>query len=368
MNSLHTLALAPNLPEAAQRALLRSGDQRTRELVTARDDLDAELAKEHLASSSRTLRKNVLANISDTNVLAAEAAELERAGKARDLEAIASNPNTPPEILTELARSTKSSIKLRALCNPSTPEGSRKEALSDPKVAAHLVRRRSPLGAQVVRAGQLTMNNRWLLRHARKQDLSILRGLTGLPECPRTVLTAAGTSRWASSALHPRLFGAGPETMDCDELAEHPSAAAHIALIAREECTPKHAARLLAGYKLRSGRRIDAEPHVLAAALKRFRGSMIQATDRIAPLAGTRIETTRWANQHAGDLLHAFATWGRPNAARDLKAAAESIALLDEAGDSFEEHQEMWHMFVRLAQNSESPTELPVTARTATLI
>lgn len=345
-DGLQLVALVPHLPAAGQLALANLRHPwatRAQAALASRTDLTSAAARTLVGHLNPTVRRRALACTSDRNLLANV-----RSGSTRDLAAVAQNRHSDPAQLAALVHHTSDEVVLRAVCNPATPQKARRAALSSPERAEHLVKRKSPLGAQVVRAGELAAVNSWLLEHAHAQKPAILRGLLTLPDCNAELLTAAGAGRWPSSALHPGRWGEQPSQMDSDTLAEHPSGAAHLELLSRSECTAAQAGRILLGHELRSGRKVDPEPHVLARIVRRFGSQPFAAVDTAAALlAGTRIEAAGWADAQAGELLAMFTSYGRSSVhgPRDLGAAQQVTDILLDDSDA-------WAVFYHLAANT----------------
>lgn len=311
--------------------------------LASRPDLDEQAAELLLGSKYPTTRERAIMRVRDPRTLGEVMSG--RSG-SRALAALASNTYTDAGILSALAVHSNPVVVLRAVSNVSTPEAVRRSALSDLGRAASLVDRRSPVGAGVVRAGELVLGNRWLLEVAEALPPVLLRGLSCLPECPADILRKSA-GRWASAADHPARSGAVVPLMTDEELAGNSSAAAHVELLSRPSFTAAGAAVILAassragGHPL--GRPLHPEPHVVARVFRRF-GAEPLLYGRHAYLAGTRVFTSAWAEPFAGEVL---------NLSQGLVASGVSVmaafASARSAAATLGDGSAAWSTFVPLA-------------------
>jgi hypothetical protein len=363
--------LSPGLKPDAQRVLAQlalegalSPDDTWR--LAARGDLDPRAAGAlarhqggavHFRKSVRMLAARKAANPD---------ALMAKAGLGT-LEGLAWNPATSAENLTALACAQDGAVRLRALCNPSTPEDVRRSVLADPKVADRLTRRRSPLGAQVVRAGVLARTNSYLAEGDawRTHSPALQRAIATLPGAPKELLESSQARYWPSAATHPSRRKGGLSlpvgVASVAELVESASGAAHFAALERADFTLEHARRILQGHWL--GRRhIDPEPHVIAEIVGRFgaavfvpdepvSGRVAEAGDvrwlakhAVGPYAGTRIATAAWAAPEAWDLLTLFAAWNGGGA----MAAAHALQDGQRAAEALGGDRDGWELFLKL--------------------
>jgi hypothetical protein len=363
VDALTLITCSPSLPAAAQRHLARLGATGGATSVSAlrvlagRVDLDPQAADTLATHPNLTVRIRARRRSRAPGLLVRELPTSVLAG-------VAANPHTTSGLLADLTGHPATEVALRAVCNPAPPEAARRRALAHPDRIRSLVRRVSPLGAQVVRAGELAATNRWLLEHTRAQHPEVLRGLLTLPECPAELLRDVPL-RWVSVTTHPtRLFGRPPSQLSVDELSASPSAAAHLALLERDECTAAHAARLLTADPGSQTRQIDPEPHILARIVRRFGAAPLTLTTRTATFAGTRNATAGWAEPHAGDLLELFAGYTTHRLAAPTVFAATSRTI-----EVLGEDAEVWSMFARLTGDGvEHPDQLIETAEVAAAI
>jgi hypothetical protein len=280
------------------------------------------------------------------------------------LEGLAWNPRTDAENLTRLARHHDNAVKLRALCNPATPEKVRRSELADPKVAHRVTDRRSLPGAQVVRAGVLVRTNSWLAEgdRWREQAPAIRRAITTLPDAPAAMLASSQARDWPSAQYHPARHATGARNRSVDELVEDVSVAAHFAALDREDFTVEHARRIKSHWLERP--RAHPEPHLIAEVVGRYGAALfvpdepvVQAPARASdeglgwggkehfgPYAGTRIATTSWAAPEAWHILNLFAAWDADNA----RAAARALQDGRTAAETLGGDRGAWEVFLKL--------------------
>lgn len=345
LTGLAVLAILPDLPTDAQKTLAATakltGDVTALTYLAGRPDLDGDVATTLSGHVNQTVQLRALRRTPDSPG--------KHATGKRQLVAQAANLHTGSDRLVDLARHADTDIALHAVCNPHTPEPARRQTLADSSNAARLVYRKSPVGAHVVRSGELATNNRWLLDHARTQHDLVLRGLLTLPDCTAEMLEwhKNKLSRWASAAHHPARLGTPPSALDTAQLTRSPSAAAHLELLQRDTTTAADAAELLNRH---DHHEIDPEPHILARLVRRYGSAPFTLTKTRNVLAGTRINTAAWAEPYAGDLLNLFATWQQPL----------NTALLADAGRALRHlgtDAEVWSMFARLARPDRSAND-----------
>lgn len=368
MEAMIAAVAAAGLPPAGQQAaaektLNAPSPVRWASVLSARVDLTEQAAGILSAHPSMRIRWNATASGPG-----AEGRTLDLNGMpAWKAGAYAANRRSDPEALTILAGHRNREVVLRAMCNPSTPIDVRQNVLTTAGLAEHLVARVSPLGAQVVRAGELTSNNRWMLHAGTRSGAgwgpAVLRGLTCLPECPASFIEQPGTARyvhmWVSAATHPVRHGQDVRSMTDDQLAASPSGAAHAELLSRDSCTAAHAARMLQGHQLPSGRRVDMEPHLIAAAYRRFASDIHLHGRTPSDLAGTRIDTAGWAEPLAGELLRVAEH--RVDLAGGLTEAGKAFDIIGQAGGDVE----IWRTFLEMADRLSTADRLTEAAELA---
>lgn len=336
------LALSYDLTERQQEIIAGLADgssaaARARTALASRPDLGEGAAEKLLGAGDSTVRVRVLKNVSGRQHM--------QPRSVREEAAVASNLAAEADTLARYAQHRSAEVRLRALCNPSTSEDIRRAALKDAGDNLKLVERRSPLGAQVVRAGALTANNRWLLERASEESSPIRRGLTCLPEAPLDLLTAS--TRWNSARWHPRRQGRDIHAMSASELAASPSGAAHTEMLDRQETGPAHAAQVLCGRNVTtSGGRLSVihpEPHIIARALDRYGTAALASTEKLPMMAGTRRTTAGWASPYAQEILDAMSGTASPETL--VSDSTQALGMLGEDIDA-------WRIFIRLTGRS----------------
>lgn len=326
--------------------------------LAARPDLAGDAAELLCGSRQPTVRSFALRSVRSADVISGAASQGVRA-----LASVAANRHADPDLLSRLAVHPDVSVSLRALCNISTPLEVRRRVLSRPGVAASLVAVSSPLGAQVVRAGELALSNSWMLEFWPSLPPAIVRGLSSLPECPPELLFSRA-GRAPAAADHPARYGHVLADLPDDVLCASSSSAAHLELLSRPSFTAAGAARLLAGSRRRGSRRpeqqLHPEPHVLARLFRRF-GSEPLLHGAPARMAGTRVSTSGWAEPYAEVVLSVCAAMPQADVPSAFAAASVATGLL--GGDGA-----VWSVFVPLVARPHDASPLEMHAKVATVL
>lgn len=341
---LLSVLCAPSLGADAQLTLATTHDvspsvvpAAAASVLASRPDLDPDAAMLLSGSKDTRVRCLALASVRDPGYLD----EVAGSAGVKVLGSVARNPHAPPGLLSELARHPDGGVSLRALCNSSTPESVRRDVLSLPH-AADLVRRRSPLGAEVVRAAELMLNNLWLAAAGPDLPPALLRAASSLPECPESILERSG--RWRAAADHPVRSGRLLSSMDDSELASCSSSAAHLELLSRSSFSAAAASRVLAGSPREGAHElaecVPPEPQVVAGIFRRF-GAAPLLYGVPLDMAGTRVATASWAEPFVAEAMRLVSSV-RGRAAESLGSAEDALGVLGT-------DQAAWEVFVSLA-------------------
>ena len=291
---LHLAAMAYSLTDNQQSTLISScaNDPSTLAILAARPDLSAQNAEKLSKSSYLKVRRLALRKVTDVTILK----------KALNSNvyavSVAANVNTPACILDHILRYGSSLSKIRAACNKSTPEQSRKEVLADETVVTKLVHVGSSLGDRVVKSYELVNTNAWLanIDDYDKYDLMIKRAIIGnYATSKETILYAAKNLRlkhaWSSLKNHPYLRNAEFASMSLSDLAASESCASDMYLIDHPMVDCVSASVLLS-----SLRKVDPEPQVIAKLAARFGNLCFLTKDHSDNYyAGTRVVSASWS-------------------------------------------------------------------------
>ena len=321
-------------------------------ILAARPDLDPENAALLSKSSNIKVRRRALTKVSDVSLLR----------KALDSSyysaSVASNTHTPAEILDYLLRNGTHFAQIRAACNPSTPEESRKEVLKDDKLVTKLVYVGTPIASRVVRSHELVNNNTWLLNSLDfdKYDLNIKRAIIGnyrtsVETVNHAVKSLRSPNNWSSLANHPYRKGLDFASQPFDNLAKTGCAAADLYLLEHPMLDVDTASLIVnSGFSYKYSinpphSRVSPEPHIVALLAKRFGNLCFKGSEPLdGGLAVTRISSAAWKEP----CVHYYMNVTNPD-------PLEVAGVLDTLGTN----EALWDTFVALSVDwKESLTQL----------
>lgn len=358
---LHLAAMAYSLTDSQQSALIDScaNDPSTLAILAARPDLSAQNAEKLSKSSNLKVRRLALRKVTDVTIL--------KKALNSDVYAVsvAANVNTPAGMLDHILRYGSSLSKIRAACNKSTPEQSRKEVLADETVVTKLVHVGSSLGDKVVKSYELVNANAWLanIDGYDKYDLNIKRAIIGnYTTSKETILYAAKNLRlkhaWSSLKNHPYLHNAEFASMSLSDLAASEACASDMYLIDHPMVDCVTASVLLVNkfnadpyFTKSSLRQVDPEPQVIAKLAARFGNLCFLTKNRSGNgFAGTRITSAAWSEPCVAD----YANVTLP----DPFALCTAVNLLGS-------DKHTWDTYIALSRDwQDSPLELAKVATT----
>lgn len=367
MRAAAAVVVSPRLPAEAQRALAELRlegvlDQADAQALASRGDLDGEAAQMLSSCESPSPSKS-----GRLRMLAARRAYDPDSLSAREclfvLEGVAWNRRTSCGILSELARHRVPSIRVRALCNPSTPEDVRRAELSDSRMVHRILVGSGSLSMQLVRAGVLARANPWLAEGERWRVYSnaVQRGISTLPCAPPALLADDRSRSWPSAATHHRLHS-GPRDLSTGQLVGETSGAAHFEALDRPDFNVSHARKVMQGH-WKVIRHVDPEPHVISEIVERYgaevfvpdvpvSGSVATEADvrwivrhAFGPYSARRIAAASWSAPESQYLLAIFAS----ERTGSILAPASCLQDAQRAAHILGGDKNSWGSFLRLA-------------------
>lgn len=331
MNKL-VLAAMP-LPLTAQRILAADRDPAVRTALAASPHTDSSVLATLARDKVPGVRRFAYLRIDDVDLLREE---LSRKDPGLCTPYAARNPLADPNLLTRSLASPSPQTALGAYTNPATPEDSRRGLT--PVRALEISSVGGSNHDRVVRAHELTLNNRWMLEDAGTWDGNVRRALAGLPDATEehlTAILAAGRSGAEAIRRHPiRLGGVPAADRSTVDLAGLGGAAADVAAMERADFDAD-----IARTVIRRRHTALAEPHVIGRITNRFGADVLEleSLPAIVLWSGTRFKAAAWVAPILG-----FLTFDMPTLWNRMRPA---LTLLGDDRPS-------WETFLRLVDDT----------------
>lgn len=341
---IELIAMAYNLSSQQIELLVRlcKSNLRVLTLLAARPDLDPVNAAILSEYPDVAVRRRALTKVTDAVILQKYASSQVYSVS------VANNTNAPAGILDDLLRNGTHNAQIRAACNPSTPQESRKEVLADEKLVEKLVYVGTPIGLRVMRSHDLVNNNTWLLDDLSfdRYDLNIKRAIIGNYKTSQdTIAHAVKTMRspnmWTSLARHPYRKGLDFASQSLADLVQVGSASTDLYLL-EHPMLDLHTARMILNsrglHRLHPlggfDRDVYPEPHIVALLAKRFG---VRCFEGFVPynLAVTRVTSAAWKEPCVYDYVNACIADYRP---------------LEEVANALGMDTVLWNTFISLGK------------------
>lgn len=364
MRGLEMAVAAPHMDPATMEAAAAAisamgpGASKAARVLASRPDL-AGAARTVLASSSdRDVRRSIVPGSTDRNLVVQAVRSSDPSMRA----SAARNPAADADMLAELLKDEEREVRLRAACNPSTPEDERKGALGTPRKVSRLIPSSTQPDLRAAQAGALALANPWMCLSSEGMPDPVLRALASIPGCPVEVLESQ-RGRWAAADLHPTMHGLDIASMTLEELSTSAAAASHVEMLGREGMTVQHAGAALREKKvlLQDGALLPQalhssapasmraqpgvvrpEAHVLGAVLGKVgSGALLHAGD-VPVMSRERIESVAWVDAYAGHLLGMLSG---SDPSQKIEDAQRASTILGSEASS-------WTVFARLVEGS----------------
>lgn len=322
------------IPAVGQRALLSAAHPFERTHLASSAHLDPALASELLASPDLTVRGPAAQRADDRALVSAHASGVNKHGGDRHPGTVYRallNPVCDPDVLVSQLSNLDARFALAAAVNPSTPEESRRAALT-PRRVSDMVRTGSSSGDVAIRAAALVEANPWMAESVGSwsaivhQSLLHLESLTAAQHAQ--VVASPGRVRFADQ--HPCVTGVPLSVLSTVELFALDAPVAHLEASRRMDLTLEAANKVLVDKQAASR---PVHWLVLARLVERFGPAVGYKAD----MSGTRLKAAGWlvpAAAHAGLF-----------SPQEAGAAAQAGLVL--GGDAC-----AWDTFARLSRDS----------------